>query len=214
MARPDANGKLAPPFVYLDIDASLAPDHVALGRHLDLEAKVFDHIRANHAPTGSTSAGPACAAPAPEHVHAIPSPSTVSFMMSKIDPTVLQRRIVEGSLTPRESARYLIVDTEPSTPFTPVIRVNPATVAMPDEEVRSALVLNSLNWAVRLVRNAQFYRKLSEGCSGTLIAAEDDSWFQYPWTLHGVIDQAVDDFAVLCTSAAGDLLENMARESE
>ena len=49
---------------------------------------------------------------------------------------------------------------------------------------------------------------------GPLIAAEGDSWFQYPFCLKDVIDWVFETFAVYCRSEAGDTLENMVRRAE
>ena len=47
-----------------------------------------------------------------------------------------------------------------------------------------------------------------------MIAAEGDSWFQYPFVLEDVIDWVFRDFAVFCQSEAGDTLDNMVRRAE
>ncbi|MFT4012242.1 MAG: caspase family protein [Paracoccus sp. (in: a-proteobacteria)] len=125
----------------------------------------------------------------------------------------LQAKINDGSLTPEDTRHYLMLDKKASTPFAPVLVVNPDLVRVPPG-ARSALALNSANAAARLLRQAAYMTKLGQGYDGPRLAAEGDSWFQYPLRLFDVIDYAMDHYAVFDTSAAGDLLENMARSRE
>ena len=80
--------------------------------------------------------------------------------------------------------------------------------------VRSALSLNALNRLSRLRRLTEFNRRIREGYDGPRLAAEGDSWFQYPLLLTDTIDHINDTYPVLCSSAAGDLLSGMLEERE
>lgn len=126
----------------------------------------------------------------------------------------LQAKIGDGSLTADESRAYFRVDAEASTPFSPVLVVNEELVQMPRDGARSALALNSANYAARWLRLGEYYKKIGNGYNGPRIAAEGDSWFQYPVRLFDVIDYVARDHAVYDTSAAGDLLENIAKRRE
>ena len=47
-------------------------------------------------------------------------------------------------------------------------------------------------------------RTVADGYAGPLLAAEGDSWFQFPFVLKDVIDWTFERFAVYCRSEAGD----------
>lgn len=126
----------------------------------------------------------------------------------------LQNRIRENTLSPDEMERYLMIDETASGPFSPVWIVNPETVELPAAGTRSALALNSANAAARWLRRSQYDARIGGGYDGLRIAAEGDSWFQYPLRLFDVIDYVAEPYAVFDTSAAGDLLENMAAKRE
>ena len=110
-----------------------------------------------------------------------------------------------------------MVDEEASTPTRPVLKLNPDTVAVPpptdpEGRARSAQLLNSANFIARLRREARFQQIVASGSyKGPLIAAEGDSWFQFPFILKDVIDWTFERFAVYCRSEAGDTLDNMVR---
>lgn len=131
----------------------------------------------------------------------------------KITLQELQDRITSGELTPDELQRYLALDETRSRPFSPVLVIDPATVEIPVGS-RSALALNSANSVARWLRRSQYDARIGGGYDGPRIASEGDSWFQYPLRLFDVIDYVARDYAVFDTSAAGDLLENMARKRE
>ena len=136
------------------------------------------------------------------------------IMTDKISLEDLQQRMAEGSLTQDKMEKYLIVDAEGSTPFAPAFSINQESVEIPPEEGRSALALNALNDIERFRRKAEFYRRIASGDPAPRIAAEGDSWFQFPLLLDDVIDVVGRTFPVYDTSAAGDLLENMAARRE
>ena len=80
---------------------------------------------------------------------------------------------------------------------------------------RSAALLNSANFIARLRREARYQQIVASGqYRGPLIAAEGDSWFQYPIRLKDVIDWTFETYAIYCRSEAGDTLENMLRRAE
>lgn len=136
--------------------------------------------------------------------------------MAKIELEELQRRMAKGDLTEEEWDRYFIM-TEGPAPFRPEIEVNWQNVEAPDDGERSALFLNGVNGASRFERRMRFFKRLADGYSGPTLVAEGDSWFQYPFRLRDVVDWMIDDeasYPVLCTSAAGDLLADMADRRE
>ena len=123
------------------------------------------------------------------------------------------------SIPEEELARYFEVDEEASTPTRPKLRLNPETVEIPPDtpegRARSAQLLNSANFIARLRREARYQQIVASGqYRGPLIAAEGDSWFQYPFRLKDVIDWTFETYAVYCRSEAGDTLENMLRRGE
>ena len=139
---------------------------------------------------------------------------------SKISVDELNRKLADLSVPEEELAKYFEADEERSTPTRPVLKLNEKTVQVPPASdaqgrARSAALLNSANFISRLRREARFNAVVAGGeYKGPLIAAEGDSWFQYPIILKDVIDHVFDDYAVYCRSEAGDTLENMVRRGE
>jgi hypothetical protein len=134
----------------------------------------------------------------------------------KIEFKELQQRMAAGDLTDEEWDRYFIM-TEGPAPFQPEVEINWENVEAPEDGERSALLLNGVNGASRFERRMRFFKRLADGYSGPTLVAEGDSWFQYPFRLRDVVDWMIDDedsYPVLCTSAAGDLLANMADRRE
>jgi hypothetical protein len=137
--------------------------------------------------------------------------------MAKITVEQLMAKMSDPMADQGELAKYFIVDEEQSRAFAPRLTLNPSTVQIPrgaDAEVRSAAAMNSANWFARLSRRRRFNAVLAGGYDGPIIVAEGDSWFQYPLLLKDTIDYVMDRYAVLCSSAAGDLLKNMADKQE
>ncbi len=132
----------------------------------------------------------------------------------KITLQELNDKIVNDTLTPEEADHYLMLDENASGPFAPVWVINPATVQIPRGGSRSALRLNSANAIARAKRRAAYELRIAGGYDGLRIACDGDSWTQYPLILQDVIDYVSKPFAVFDTSAAGDLLENIAKKRE
>lgn len=132
----------------------------------------------------------------------------------KITLQELQERMNRGQLSAEESLQYFVPDEQASGPFSPVMVINHELVEMPANRSRSALALNSANAAARFRRLGNYYARIGQGYDGPRIAAEGDSWTQYPLRLRDVIDYVAERYAVFDTSAAGDLLDNMARKRE
>jgi len=144
---------------------------------------------------------------------------TTTGAAGKITVEELGRKMADLSIPEEELARYFEVDEEASTPTRPRLRLNPETVELPPDtpegRARSAAVLNSANFISRLRREARYQQIVASGqYRGPLIAAEGDSWFQYPFRLKDVIDWTFETYAVYCRSEAGDTLENMLRRGE
>jgi hypothetical protein len=113
---------------------------------------------------------------------------------------------------------YFIEDPDTGAAFAPALKVNPARVKLPagaEGAARSAAVLNGANFFARMERQARFHSLIASGTyKGPVIVSEGDSWFQYPLLLWDTIDVLMQRYAVFSLDAAGDLLENMARQAE
>jgi lysophospholipase L1-like esterase len=139
---------------------------------------------------------------------------------AKISIEDLSRKLADLSVPEEELARYFELDEERSTPTRPTLKLNADTVQVPPASdtagrARSAQLLNSANYISKLRREARYQAMVNSGTyQGPLIAAEGDSWFQYPILLKDVIDCVFDDYAVFCRSEAGDTLDNMVRRKE
>ena len=139
---------------------------------------------------------------------------------SRITVDELGRKLSDLSVPEEELAKYFRIDEEASTPGRPELRLNPETVEIPpptdvEGRARSAELLNSANYICKLRREARFQQLVASGSyKGPLIAAEGDSWFQFPFILKDVIDWTFESFAVYCRSEAGDTLDNMVRTGE
>ncbi|MFC6463342.1 caspase family protein [Paracoccus aerius] len=133
--------------------------------------------------------------------------------MSKVTLEELNRLAAdpEADLSP-----YFIHDEARSGPFNPEMRLNPQTVDIPPDlgPTRSAGLVNAGNWLERRRRAGRYYAMIAKGYNGPLVVAEGDSWWQYPFLLRDTIDWLSDSCAIFCVSAAGDLLEDMARKRE
>jgi hypothetical protein len=146
-------------------------------------------------------------------------PSAPPGAARKITVEELGRLMADLTVPEEDLARYFEVDEEASTPTRPKLRLNPETVEVPPDtpegRARSAAVLNGANFIARLRREARYQQIVAGGqYRGPLIAAEGDSWFQYPFRLKDVIDWTFESYAVYCRSEAGDTLENMVRRGE
>ncbi len=139
---------------------------------------------------------------------------------SKITVEELSRKLSDLSIPEEKLAKYLELDEERSTPTRPQLKLNPKTVQIPpasdaEGRARSAQLLNSANFLCKLRREARYEQMITSGSyQGPRIAAEGDSWFEYPFILKDVIDWVFESYAVLCRSEAGDTLDNMVRRRE
>jgi len=139
---------------------------------------------------------------------------------AKITLDELNRKLADLTVPEADLAPYFALDDERSTPTRPVLKLNEDTVQVPPAtdaagRERSAQLLNSANFISKMRREARFQSMAYSGTyQGPLIAAEGDSWFQYPILLNDVIDCIFEHYAVFCRSEAGDTLDNMVREQE
>lgn len=139
---------------------------------------------------------------------------------AKITVEELNHKLADLSVSEEDLAQYFDLDEDRSTPTRPVLKLNSDTVQVPAAtdaagRARSAQLLNSANWISKLRREARYESMVNSGTyTGPLIAAEGDSWFQYPILLKDVIDCVFDHYAVFCRSEAGDTLDNMVKEKE
>jgi hypothetical protein len=138
---------------------------------------------------------------------------------AKVSVDELTRKLADLSIPEEELAKYFLEDEEKSTPVKPVLKLNPETVQIPpasdvEGRARSAALLNSANVLCKLRRQARYEAMVAAGFKGPLIAAEGDSWFQYPFILKDVIDHLFTTNAIFCRSEAGDTLQNMVARKE
>lgn len=106
-------------------------------------------------------------------------------------------------------------------PFSAAIQLTPQGRAALAPESRSlpplaesALMLDAANYIERARRYLRYRSKIESDPSSIRIVAEGDSWFQYPFLKHDMIDVLMERYAVNCLSAGGDTVANMIRQSE
>ena len=135
----------------------------------------------------------------------------------------LDRMVDQDEITEAELGQYFQEREGASHNLEPVFTLDENLVQVPQEalELESALLLNAANsWCKRLRRNKYLKRVRRASKPGaspvTKVVTEGDSWYQYPFKLHDVIDHLIDreDLAVLCYSEAGDILTNMVARRE
>lgn len=131
--------------------------------------------------------------------------------MQKIDRPTLEAMMMDPDVPDSAIRPYLRLDPLDSQAFRPSVIANPALVEF--DETESAMALASLNGVARWRRQMRYARKI-RGWTGLKVVAEGDSWFQYPFLIDDVIDHLFDDWAIYCVGAAGDLLQDMARQDE
>ncbi len=112
-------------------------------------------------------------------------------------------------------APYMRLDRARSDAFDPAFRLNSDLVVDPSG-LESDRVLGWANDWARSQRQRRYRAKVNANPAVTRIVAEGDSWFQYPFVLHDVIDHVMDqaEYAVFCLGAAGDLLRDMVSTAE
>lgn len=135
--------------------------------------------------------------------------------MSMITTQELLAKVEDEKVSDEELRKYFVEDPDLTLGMTPGVRVNPALV-IEEPGLESALGLNTANALARFRRHLAYGRKIRRNPETIRIVAEGDSWFQYPFILEDIIDYVAgqDDMAVLCFSAGGDVLKNMAVEGE
>ena len=120
----------------------------------------------------------------------------------KITVDELGRKLSDLSIPEEELARYFEVDEATSSPTRPGAEAQPRYRPGPagvgprgPRPVRAAAQQRQLRRKLR--REARFQQIVNSGkYKGPLIAAEGDSWFQFPFILKDVIDWVFEDFAV------------------
>ncbi len=132
-------------------------------------------------------------------------------MVKPISFAELERLLADESVPDEEIAPYLRAAPVGSLPFVPIMAADEGLVSLPSTRGIIGLTVKSLNERANRQRRAAFKKKIDGGWTGLRLLAEGDSWFLYPVLLRDVIDQLGDHYAILCDSAAGDTLENMAR---
>ncbi|MEB3322748.1 MAG: hypothetical protein VKI81_07975 [Synechococcaceae cyanobacterium] len=138
----------------------------------------------------------------------MPEPSTPRISLDEL------QSLYEDPDTPASALEdYLLAAPEKSRPFEPAIVPDPARVetGIPgdDTQVRAALVgALVLAWE-RERRRRRFERDLSRRPDRPVLYFEGDSWLQFPVFVEELYDHLREPYNVLCTSKAGDTIENM-----
>lgn len=130
-------------------------------------------------------------------------------MSDRIHYSHLQRMLLDDTVPDDALKPYLKIDRAHSTPLGPRLVPDTETVDLPDKRGIVGLSVGLLNARAQRRRAANYARKIETGWQGLRLLAEGDSWFEYPILLKDVIDHLEDDYAIYCTSAAGDTLTNM-----
>lgn len=128
----------------------------------------------------------------------------------------LLKKLEDPTVTEQEVAPYFILSDEETRGMDPLFQINPDLIRVDAPELQeSALLLNSANWISKRTRQAA-YREKKDEVNVIRIISEGDSWFQYPFILHDVIDHlmAEPDLAVLSFGEAGDLIRDMVAKAE
>ena len=133
-------------------------------------------------------------------------------MPKKITLTELRQLVQDENTPDEEIAQYLVEDSDSIGAFTPQIRINPKFVD--DEGLEADVLMGWFNRADRARRQRRYKRKIRDGWSGLRFVSEGDSWFQYPFLLHDVIDHLSDEYAIFSLGAAGDLVSDMQHQDE
>jgi hypothetical protein len=124
----------------------------------------------------------------------------------------LREMLNDPSVPDSEIAPYLIMDSEESRAFYPVVKIDEQKIDDPGEE--GAILLRALNSLSRARRQTSYRRRIADGWDGLRFVSEGDSWFQFPFLLHDTIDHLMEDYAILSFGAAGDLLKDMLIQDE
>lgn len=129
-------------------------------------------------------------------------------MTESIDYAELQN-LLEDDKTPDQVLAPYFRSSPTLQPMTPRLRINEELVQVPERRGILGVTVGLLNRRAQRRRAAKYSDKIAQGFTGPRLIAEGDSWFQYPILREDVIDSLDDEFAIYCTSAAGDTLENM-----
>lgn len=133
-------------------------------------------------------------------------------MTQQITLTELKAKIRDIDTPDEEIAAYLLPAPEASDAFDPQVRINPELVD--DEGQEAEVAMRFFNGMSKRRRQKQYQRKIRNGWSGLRIVSEGDSWFQYPFLLHDIIDNLSDEYAIYSLGAAGDLVQDMLDQDE
>ena len=131
------------------------------------------------------------------------------IMSNKIDYADL-RKLLESDETTDAMLAPFFVSSPSAQPMAPQLRINEDLVEVPKQRgILLNLAVGFLNrWSQRR-RVLAYQKKIEQNFTGLRLIAEGDSWFQYPILRKDIIDCISDEFAIHCTSAAGDTLTNM-----
>ena len=134
-------------------------------------------------------------------------------MSPKITLSELRDKLLDSG-TPRiEIEKYIIIDKRRSRPFSPALTFNPETVELDvmnvDEETQGQLAFDFANKIERTNRKRSFDEAIRTSPARSILYAEGDSWFQFPFFLRDLIDDLGMEYLIYDTSKAGDTLKDM-----
>jgi hypothetical protein len=125
----------------------------------------------------------------------------------------LQDTFLNLEIPEQDLADYVEIRPDQSRPFAPALtpRSDSVNLAPPlgGPAVRAELLGDVVHRLAKERRRRQFERDLERRPGLPTIYAEGDSWFQFPVFIKELIDHLSSDFNILCTSTAGDTLQNM-----
>lgn len=137
-------------------------------------------------------------------------------MADKITSTDLIEKLRNSAIDEKElyEQRLIIPDPENSKAFSPAFMMNPEKVE--DDGVEGGAVISIGNFASRRRRLWRYRSRVSSGEPYVSILSEGDSWFQYPFLLHDVIDVVMDhpEYAVKSLGGASHLVLDMYEDGE
>ncbi len=122
----------------------------------------------------------------------------------------LKNMMMDPWVPDEQIAPYLTVVAADGSPFNPVIVPDPERVDMGDAEgvFDVGVALSWANGIERWRRQARFNDRV-KGSGLPVLVSEGDSWFQFPFLVHDVVDQLGDDHLIWSLDAAGDTADNM-----
>lgn len=137
--------------------------------------------------------------------------SKVEAVAETITLSELCRKLADPSVDEAHYRKFVELVPNPKGGYAPIL-VPRSNVVLDDDPLRTRgnWAAGLLNGVYRSRRRKLFEARLKESPGLPILIAEGDSWFQYPMFLKDTIDHLLEHYNVMCLSAAGDELEDMA----